>query len=76
MMTVSGYYAKLVLGVVSGIVSLMWLLHIALYVFPRRYGRCSWTIFSWRWTRRGVCSGRLVSALLLFTSSCASSKGT
>jgi LMBR1 domain-containing protein 1 len=34
MMTVSGYYAKLVLGILSGIVSLMWLLHIALYVFP------------------------------------------
>jgi len=34
MMTVSGYYAKLVLGVVSGIVSLTWLLHIGLYVFP------------------------------------------
>ena len=34
MMTVSGYYASLVFGVVAGVVSLMWMLHIALYIFP------------------------------------------
>jgi LMBR1 domain-containing protein 1 len=33
-MTVSGYYASLVFGVVAGVVSLMWMLHIALYIFP------------------------------------------
>mmetsp|Transcript_11626 Transcript_11626/g.43063 ORF Transcript_11626/g.43063 Transcript_11626/m.43063 type:complete len:525 (+) Transcript_11626:234-1808(+) len=34
MMTVSGYYASLVFGVIAGVVSLMWMLHIALYIFP------------------------------------------
>ena len=33
MMTITGYYVKLVLGVASAIVSLLWLLHIALYIF-------------------------------------------
>ena len=34
MMTVTGYYASLVFGVLAGVVSLMWMLHIALYIFP------------------------------------------
>ena len=34
MLTVTGYYAQLVLGIVTFVVSLMWLLHIGLYIFP------------------------------------------